>query len=342
MFFIQTIEIFFSFFFTLEILSRQLYFDHSILHFLETTKHQDNDKSTTALSMRKLLQRKLNEQSEIHVSMRSEVKITIMIVHHNTFFNLSDHLTKIIKSEFQGSAAAEQFACGRTKTSVIVNCIGDDFKAQLLSDMKQLPFSIMIDGSNDTGIAKMYPITVRIFDADFNRVLTKFFDMNLIEGRTSGTTATTFEHVDATFEKNGFSWNSVTALGVDNTNANIGTHDSIKTQVLAKQPKVVIAGCPCHMLHNATGKGATALADITKFDIEDHCVDLFYRFDRSSKRKGEAKEYFKFCDTDYEKVVKYISVRWLCLERCLDRELKKYAALKSYFCSEHEREARSQ
>ena len=30
----------------------------------------------------------------------------------------------------------------------------------------------MIDGSNETGIAKMYPITVRIYDVNFNRVVT--------------------------------------------------------------------------------------------------------------------------------------------------------------------------
>ena len=164
--------------------------------------------------------------------------------------------------------------------------------------------------------------------------------MNLIEGSTSGTAATIFQHVDALFQKYEISWHSVTGLGVDNTNVNIGAHDSIKSRVLGKEPNVFVAGCPCHMLHNAAAKGATAFADATGFDLEDHCVDLFYWFDKSTKRKGILKEYCEFCDTDYEAVVKYVSVRWLCLERCLDRELKKYHALKSYFLSEHERDNR--
>lgn len=99
------------------------------------------------------------------------------------------------------SIQAENFACGRTKTSAIINCLGNEFKAELVEDMKKFPFSFMIDGSNDTGIAKMYPITVRIYDVNFNRVMTKFFDMNLIEGSTSGTAATIFQHVDALFQK---------------------------------------------------------------------------------------------------------------------------------------------
>lgn len=43
------------------------------------------------------------------------------------------------------------------------------------------------------------------------------------------------------------------------------------------------------MLHNAAGKGASAFGDVTGFDIEDHCVDLFYWFDKFTKRKGAKK-----------------------------------------------------
>ena len=87
--------------------------------------------------------------------------------------------------------------------------------------------------------------------------------MNLIEGSTSGTAATIFQHVNALYQKYEISGNSVTGLGVDNTNVNTGARDSIKSRVLAKQPNVVVAGCPCHMLHNAAAKGATAFADAT-------------------------------------------------------------------------------
>lgn len=150
-----------------------------------------NEKAATNSSLRRFLRKPAEEDpTTVHPSIQAEVKMTMMIVHHNTFFNLSDHLTQIVKSEFQGTAAAENFACGRTKTSAIINCLGDEFKAELVDDMKKFPFSFMIDGSNDTGIAKMHPVTVRLYDVNFNRVMTKFLDMNLIEGSTSGTAAT--------------------------------------------------------------------------------------------------------------------------------------------------------
>ena len=34
---------------------------------------------------------------------------------------------------------------------------------------------------------KCYPITVRLYDVHFNRIMTHFFDMNLLEGRDSST-----------------------------------------------------------------------------------------------------------------------------------------------------------
>ena len=47
------------------------------------------------------------------------------------------------------------------------------------------------------------------------------------------------------------------------------------------------------------------------------------------------KEYYEFCDLEYNEVIKFISTCWLCLELCVNRELKKYIGLESYFQSEN-------
>ena len=115
----------------------------------ETQKHKSNEKATRSSSLHQFLKKSGEQSKVVHPSIQAEVKMALVIVHHNTFFNLSDHLIQIIKSEFRGRAAAKQFACGRTKTSVIINCIGVEFKAQLVNDMINSTFSIMIDGNND-------------------------------------------------------------------------------------------------------------------------------------------------------------------------------------------------
>ena len=117
-------------------------------------------------------------------------------------------------------------------------------------------------------------------------------------------------------------------MGLDDTNANTGNRNLIKTKALEKNSTIKILGCPCHVLHNAAMKKAsTAFAKTTKFDIEDHCVDLHYWFNNSSKQKSSLEEYCVFCDTKYAKVIRYASTSWLDSKRYVYGELQKYLAL---------------
>ena len=69
-------------------------------------------------------------------------------------------------------------------------------------DMKSTPFCIMVDGSNDAGLEKLFPISVRIFDINYNRIMTKFFDMNMLEGRDANTAEFMFSSIDQQLTSN--------------------------------------------------------------------------------------------------------------------------------------------
>ena len=135
-------------------------------------------------------------------------------------------------------------------------------------------------------------------------------------------------------------WENVSGLGVDNTNANIENCNSLKTRVLMKNAEVVIARCPCHILHNTAGKASEAFSAVSKFNLENICIDVFHSFEKYTKRKSILKVYYDFCDVDYQEVVKYISTLGLSTERCVNRELKKYPGLRSNLQSENERDHR--
>ena len=74
--------------------------------------------------------------------------------------------------------------------------------------------------------------------------------------------------------------------------------------------------------------------------MEEFVVDLFYWFDKSTKRKNLMQEYCQFCDHSYRAIVKHVSTRWLSLEIAVERSLKQFQGLKSYFRSEQESQAR--
>ncbi len=63
-------------------------------------------------------------------------------------------------------------------------------------------------------------------------------------------------------------------------------------------------------------------------------IDLFYWFEKSTKRKANLGEYCTFCDVVYRQIVKHVNTRWLSLERAVGRVLQQFDALKSYFLSE--------
>ena len=137
--------------------------------------------------------------------------------------------------------------------------------------------------------------------------MTKFLDMNLLEGQEASTADVLFESIKHLLDVNSIEWDHCMAIGLDNTNVNIGDHNSIKSCAQEKNDDIIIAGCPCRILHNASGKAGIAFTQITGFDVEDHCVDVFYWFDKSSKRKNILKEYYEFCDNKYAEVIKFIS-----------------------------------
>ena len=94
------------------------------------------------------------------------------------------------------------------------------------------------------------------------------------------------------------------------------------------------------MIHNAAQRAAGALSSHVGFDIEDFMVDLYYWFVKSTKRKNCLRSYCEFCDQEYRSIIKNVSTRWLSLELAVERCLKQYPSLKSYFLSEDETAAR--
>ena len=94
----------------------------------------------------------------------TSVKLVMLIVQHNTFFNIMDHLAPLIRNGFSDRRIAKQCTCCRTKTTAIVNCINDYIFENLKDNMLNFPFRLMLDGSNDIGLQKNFPVTVCIYE----------------------------------------------------------------------------------------------------------------------------------------------------------------------------------
>lgn len=273
---------------------------------------------------------------------RAEVKMSVLLAQHNVPMSLADHLSPLIRDVFDGEVA-KGYACARTKTTCILNgAIAPEFKAELIAIMQQAPYSLSVDGSNDTGLGKLNPLTVRIYDDKRQKVDMRFLDMCTTTGKDAATAEAIFEKMNAILSAHAIPWEYCVGIGVDNTSVNIVRHNSIMTRVHTINPSAYFMGCPCHIAHNTANTAADAFGSATSFDVEELVVDMFYWFDKSTKRKSMLVEYCCFCDVRYRKIVKHVSTRWLSLEAAVERVLKVYDGLRSYFLSESCSQARFQ
>ena len=107
-----------------------------------------------------------------------------------------DHLSPLLQEIFPNSKIANGFSSARTKTMCIVNMALRLYLESLLIDqMKSQPFALAVDGSNDPGLQKMNPVTVRILYIEKGVTSTKFLDMCLTSGVNAGTADSIFTRV---------------------------------------------------------------------------------------------------------------------------------------------------
>ena len=148
----------------------------------------------------------------------------------------------------------------------------------------------------------------------------RFLNMALSSG---GKAEEIFTAIDGCMSSHEILWENCVAVGVDNTNVNVGKNNSIMMCGKAKNDSVYISGCQCHVVHNTSAAAAAALGNVTGFDIEDLMVDIYFWFNYSTKCKSVLAEYTEFCDQDYRKTPKHVSTRWLSLETTITRALKQ-------------------
>jgi hypothetical protein len=81
-------------------------------------------------------------------------------------------------------------------------------------------------------------------------------------------------------------------------------------------------------VHNVACKASSAFSAVTEFDIEDMCLDVYYYFDKSTKRKSTLVEFAEFCDVKHSQVIKQVSTHWLSLEVAVKKKLADVPSIK--------------
>lgn len=267
------------------------------------------------------------KQSQDSLSViRAETLFAHFLVEHNIPLSAADHAGPLFRAMFHDSTIAKEYSSGRTKTtSIIMTCSKQ--KTETLADaMKQGPFVIGTDGSQESG-EKCYPIVVRVLSD--SGIRTELLCNPTCDEASTGENI--FNVLDAELSALNISWENCLALVCDNAYVMTGTHKGVFSYIKQKHDRVFLAACVCHLLSLALKKGIKASS---KFDLDDTMRQLSWYLSKSSNRQQRLKQCQEKCGLPKHKLTDHVPTRWLSLGAALSRVLEQWEALKMFFKEE--------
>lgn len=248
-------------------------------------------------------------------------------INHNQSFRSMDCTSQLIKTLFN-----KKFSCARTKTEAIVcNVFAPYGFAELEKDLDKATFvSLYSDTSNHHDI-KLYPTVVRFFDFEAG-IKIRILDFISIPGETS---EIIFSAIREILQKKNLE-NKIIAYCGDNTNANFGgkerrgTNNVYNKLIKYLNKKIIGVGCAAHIIHNAI----QTAADLLPIDVENIIVKIYSYFYIYTVRVESLKDFCEAAEVEYQKLLGYSKTRWLALLPAVERILKIFDPLRSYFLSQ--------
>ena len=162
-------------------------------------------------------------------------------------------------------------------------------RSSLVHRMREGPFTISTDGSNDTG-SKLFPLVVRVVDDSSSTVNLEVLAVTSCEGPATGRNI--FSLIADVFERQSIS------LGVDSANVMTGCNEGLYGYMKRKQPNLHLSGCVCHLIHIGAQKGAACLP----LKADEILTDIFFYLERSSNRQYNFKQTQQLHDIQQLKV----------------------------------------
>lgn len=248
-----------------------------------------------------------------------------------------DHLTDIINTfnnnhqstSSQTQQPQETLHLHRTKCSAIIkNVIAPSLLQELIQDVGNSAFSIIVDESTDVSTDKLLAIIIKYYSQKTNRVITQFLTfISVVEA----TAQVLFEKVCEFFESIKLPLKNLVGIGTDGGSNLCGKNHSLFTLLKTKLGlnNLILVKCICHSLHICASKASEVFVDEIDFLLRE----TYNWFKNSTIRLSKYKEIFDLINTDskFSKLTKLSGTRWLSRYRAVEKILAQYLELETFF-----------
>ncbi|KZS05937.1 Uncharacterized protein APZ42_030739, partial [Daphnia magna] len=256
-----------------------------------------------------------------------ELALSAMVAKGNYPITLMDTLQAPLKAHVNDSAIVSNLRCGRTKTTALVkNVIGPAGKSNLVTILKSLHFSIIVDETTDRTTTKFLVILVRYFNEHQQKLVEEFFSMPVVSDATAAGLKVL---ILAEFEQVGIHLQNMIGFAADHCSVMLGHKAGLDAFLKKDLPWLTVFGCICHSFAPCS---AAALEKLDK-SIVQFCHDVHNFIAYSSKRKKEFTECQEFLNAAKHSISYPCKTRWLVFEGCSVRMLERWGPLELYFQS---------
>ena len=215
----------------------------------------------------------------------ADLKLAMFIASHCAVQTI-DHLGELLKKLGKGSIL-ENVRLHRTKCSKLISAvIAPVFLTDLIKDIGDMPYALIVDEATDVSVTKFIGMCVRYFSMEKKFFVTDFLGIVEAKDCTGKGLADTSKEYLAYI---GLPVNQMQSIGVDGAPAMCGEHNSFFTHLKKEVPHLQLFKCVCHSLHKCGEWAYKKVPDVLNF-ILTNCYNWFAH---SAKRWNEYKLYYK-------------------------------------------------
>ncbi|KAE8746144.1 hypothetical protein FOCC_FOCC007145 [Frankliniella occidentalis] len=254
-----------------------------------------------------------------------DLRLAVFIACHAAVRSI-DHLSELLVVLGKGSKLAD-LMLHRTKCSkLITSVISPALLTELVEDVGEQGFSLIIDESTDISVVKFMAVMIRYHSMKKNEIVTDF--LGFIEVYRATATAL-FDSLKEYLSNVGLNYKHVIGLGTDGASNLCGKHHSVFTLFRDEIPDIVLVRCVCHSLHGAASKAAVHLPAELEFFVRESRN----WFAKSPLRRLQYRDlYAAFNDGAMPKsLVQLVKTRWLAWGKAVGVILAQWLELKTHF-----------
>lgn len=244
----------------------------------------------------------------------------------HTSIRTVDHLGEVINHSHEKEINKMQMH--RTKcTYVIKNILASHFTELIKNDIKDQPYSLLIDESTDIAVQKYLGLVIIYYSTTHEKIVSTYLDLAELdacnaEGIVSAIKRT-LKHFDLRIE-------NLMGIGTDNASVMVGVNNGVFSRLKQEIPHLVLVRCLCHSLQLAV---SAAAKEFLPRNLEFLIRETYDWFARSSSRQVIYKELYKSINDGQKplKIVQACQTRWLSIESAVSRIYTQWLELKTHF-----------